>query len=246
MKPLNRIALLAGSALIAAAATGCSSSTSAPAASGPASTDVSTAASGTSGTATSGTSDGGTTTPTSDASTGAASSPRSTTAATGGSTTSSGIPALCDNAKLNATLAPAGAGQKASVYVIAVKNVGPACDIDYLPFVWITAGQSSSPAQTQPLIENGLGGGPNIIAPGQTFYAGIDLDPQSASNAVSGYTYLEVTANPTKDSSGKDVQDLRLPAPAKVAGAKLGTYNRDEATAIKQIAYASVPQQSQH
>ncbi|MEY9858384.1 hypothetical protein ABH935_003999 [Catenulispora sp. GAS73] len=245
MKALNRIALLAGGALIAAAATGCSSSTSKPVASAPAATDASTTASGTPGAATTAAS-GGTTTPATDASTGSASSSPSATAATGSSTDHGGTPAVCDNAKLNATLAPAGAGQKASVHVIAVKNTGPACDIDYLPFVWITAGQNSSPPQAQPLIENGLGGGPHIIAPGQTLYSGIDLDPQSASNAVPGYTYLEVTANPTKDSSGKDVQDLKLPAPAKVAGAKLGTYNADEATAIKQIAFASVPQQSQH
>jgi hypothetical protein len=237
VKALNRIVLLAGGALIAAAATGCSSSTSNSAASGPPTTGASSAT----------TSDAGGTA-TSSAPNAPSSSDATTpsTAATGSSTAAGGAPAVCDNAKLNASLAPAGAGQKASVYVITVKNVGPACDVDYLPYVWITGGPTGSPAQTRPLIENGLGGGPNIIASGETFYAGIDLNPQSASNAVAGYTYLEVTANPTKDSTGKDVQDLKLPAPAKVAGAKLGTYNRDKATAIKQIAFASVPEESQH
>lgn len=221
-----------------AAAAGCSSSTANSAASDPATSGTSAvaapsdASSSATSSAPSASASSGTTAPASSAST--------------GSTAPGGAPAVCDNAKLNASLVPPDSGQKASVYVIAVKNTGPACDIDYLPYVWITAGQNSSPEQTRPLIENGLGGGPHIIASGQTMYAGIDLNPQSASDAVAGYTSLAVTANPTPDSSGKDVQDLRLPAPAKVAGAKLGTYNSDKATAIKQIAFASVPEESQH
>jgi len=234
VKALNRIALLAGGALVAASATGCSSSTSAPAASGQATTDASTVAAS------------GTTTPTSDASTGQVSSAASTTAGTSSSTDPNGFPPPCDNAKLNISLAPAGDGQKASVYLITVKNAGPSCDIGFLPYVSITAGQHSSPPKVKPLIENGLGGAGDFIAPGQTQYAGIDLDPQSASNAVAGYTSLEVTASYTQQSTSKDVRDLMLPAPAKVAGAKLGTYSKTKAAALKAMTYGSVPEDSQY
>ena len=148
----------------------------------------------------------------------------------------------CDNSKLTASLAPRTASQKSSVYVIAVKNTGSICDINYLPYVWITAGPAGNPPQARPLIPDGLGGGPNPIEAGQTFYAAIDLDPQSASGAIDGYTYLEVTADPERNTSGKDVQDLQLPAPAKVSGAQLGTYTGDVASAIQGISGASVPE----
>jgi hypothetical protein len=156
----------------------------------------------------------------------------------------SGFPAGCDNAKLNASLAPPIAGQKPSVQVMAVKNTGPACTLySYLPYVWITAGPTGTPSQTRPLIPDGLGGAPMTMAPGQTLYAAIDLNPDSGTNAVGVYTYLEVTANPTPNTSGKDVQDLRLPAPAKVGTAKMGLYETDIASAIKSTANATIPEQ---
>jgi hypothetical protein len=127
--------------------------------------------------------------------------------------------------------------------VIAVKNTGAACNLQYLPYVWITAGPGGGPEQTRPLIPSGLGGGPNIIAAGATQYAAIDLNPGNASNAVAGYTYLAVTANPTPNTSGKDVQDLQLPAPAKVAKAKLGLYRANPAEAISSAESADMPEQ---
>lgn len=203
MKPLHRIALLAGGALVAAAATGCSSSAAQPAASGP-------ATSGTSSTATaSGTSD------TSDAATSSApdvaSSSTSATATTAPSRTAtspgSKVPStgasstgpdsflpLCDNAKLVTSLAPAG-------------------------------------------------GRGNVIDAGQTLYAGIDLDPHSASNAVAGYTTLEVIPNRVAGAGDKGARALQLPAPAKVADAQLGTYSRDIAGALRAMTYASIPEE---
>ncbi|GAA2028754.1 hypothetical protein GCM10009839_30010 [Catenulispora yoronensis] len=170
-----------------------------------------------------------------------ASSPSGKSSSKAGS--AAGIPAACDNAKLNASLAPAIAGQKASVQVIAVKNTGADCELQYLPYVWITAGPGGGPEQTRPLIPSGLGGGPLIIKSGATQYAAIDLNPGNASNAVDGYTYLSVTANPTPDTSGKDVQDLKLPAPAKVAKAKLGLYLDKPADAISSAESADTPEQ---
>ncbi|NUR24642.1 MAG: hypothetical protein HOV83_02110 [Catenulispora sp.] len=124
-----------------------------------------------------------------------------------------------------------------------MKNTGAACNLQYLPYVWITAGPGGGPEQTRPLIPSGLGGGPNIIAAGQTQYAAIDLNPGNASNAVAGYTYLAVTANPTPNTSGKDVQDLKLPAPAKVGKAKLGLYRGTVADTVSSAESADTPEQ---
>lgn len=112
-----------------------------------------------------------------------------------------------------------------------------------MPYVWITAGAGGGPEQTRPLVPTGLGGAPMVLAAGQTKYAAIDLNPDSAANAVAGYTTLSVTANPTPDTSGKDVQDLKLPAPAKVANAKLGLYNDNPADAIRIAETATAPEQ---
>jgi hypothetical protein len=114
---------------------------------------------------------------------------------------------------------------------------------DFLPYVWITAGQASSPARIEPLVENGLGGRGNVIDAGQTLYAGIDLDPHSASNAVAGYTTLEVIPNRIAGAGDKGARALQLPAPAKVADAQLGTYSRDIAGALKAMTYASIPEE---
>ncbi|MFD0637503.1 hypothetical protein ACFQ9X_43970 [Catenulispora yoronensis] len=252
---MNRLqyALLAGSALVALTATGCSSNTAKPAAQQPAASgspagatpSVTSSASGTTGTA--GTASSSLSSA-SGASSGTSSSPSAKSASSPSGKSSSkagsaGIPAACDNAKLNASLAPAIAGQKASVQVIAVKNTGADCELQYLPYVWITAGPGGGPEQTRPLIPSGLGGGPLIIKSGATQYAAIDLNPGNASNAVDGYTYLSVTANPTPDTSGKDVQDLKLPAPAKVAKAKLGLYLDKPADAISSAESADTPEQ---
>jgi hypothetical protein len=130
------------------------------------------------------------------------------------------------------------------VQVIAVKNTGARCTLySYMPYVWITAGASGAPEQTRPLVLSGLGGAPMVMAAGQTKYAAIDLDPDSSPNAVAGYTTLAVTANPTPDTSGKDVQELRLPATAKVAKAKLGLYNDNPADAIRVAESADSPEQ---
>jgi len=111
-----------------------------------------------------------------------------------------------------------------------------------MPYVWITAG-AGGPEQTRPLVLSGLGGAPMVMATGRTKYAAIDLDPDSAANAVAGYTTLSITANPTPDTSGKDVQELQLPAPAKVAKAKLGIYNDNPADAIRIAEMATTPEQ---
>ncbi|GAA1996273.1 hypothetical protein [Catenulispora subtropica] len=237
-------ALLTGSALVALTVAGCSSNTSKPAAQQPpASTSTTAAASGTpSTTGTTAPSTGGTATSGAPAGSGKSSSPASKPSGKA-SSAPAGTPADCDNAKLNASLAPRTSTQKASVHVIAVKNTGAACTLQYLPYVWITAGPGGGPEQTRPLIPSGLGGGPNILAAGATQYAAIDLNPGNASNAVDGYTYLAVTANPTPNTSGKDVQDLKLPAPAKVAKAKLGMYLASPAEAISSAEGADTPEQ---
>jgi hypothetical protein len=72
------------------------------------------------------------------------------------------------------------------------------------------------------------------MAANQTLYAALDLDPDSAANAVTGYSDLEVTANPARYARPDDhVQILRLPSSAEVSQqAKLGPYTADPASAI--------------
>lgn len=207
MKPLHRIALLAGGALVAAAATGCSSSAAQPAASGPATSGISSTAtvsdtSDTSDAATSSAPDVASSSASATATTApsrTATSPGSKVPSTGASSTGpDSFPPLCDNAKLDTSLAPAGGG---------------------------------------------LGGRGNVIDAGQTLYAGIDLDPHSASNAVAGYTTLEVIPNRVAGAGDKGARALQLPAPAKVADAQLGTYSRDIAGALRAMTYASIPEE---
>jgi hypothetical protein len=216
-------AFLGAAALVALAATGCASS---PSSNGKSATSFASSPAS----------------PSSPSSPASASSPSNLS---GKATTSApaGPSEACGNAVLNASLAPPTTGRKQSVYVIAVKNTGPACDVNYLPYVWITPGPDGGPEQTRPLVPSGLGGGPNIIATGQTLYAAIDLNPGDAPDAVDGYTFLAVTANPTPDTSGKDVQELKLPAPAKVSKAKLGLYTTDPAKAVTQAEFADTPEQ---
>jgi hypothetical protein len=253
MNGLHRITILAGGVLVAVAATGCNTSTSKSAASGPATSSAN--VSSTPGAATTApsaapsTAASGTTAPAGGTSTGTASAPSttapnggSTTAPNGGSTTAP-APAACDNAKLNASLAPAGPEQKASVYVIAVKNVGPTCKVKPLPYLWITSGPDNNPQQTRPLIPEADPTKQLVILSDTTLYAAIDLDPKSASSAVPGYTFLEVTANPTPNTSGKDVQGVKLPAPAQVSSAMLSMYANNPTSAINQIQYATTPEQ---
>ncbi|NUP49376.1 MAG: hypothetical protein HOW97_19020 [Catenulispora sp.] len=242
-------ALLAGGTLVALTATGCSSKASQAAGQPPASSAASTGATGTApsaATSISATTGGSQASSASSGGSSASSSASSKPSAPSSSKSSSaagGTVADCDNAKLNASIEARTSGQKPSVYIIAVKNTGAACNLQYLPYVWITPGPNGGPEQTRPLIPSGLGGGPNIIAPDESQYAAIDLNPSGAADAVDGYTYLAVTANPTPNTSGKDVQDLKLPAPVKVAKAKLGLYMKSPAESLDSAEKADTPEQ---
>lgn len=252
---MNRLqyALLAGGTLVALTATGCSSKASKPAASQPPASSA--AAAGATSTAPSAVTSISATTGDSQASSapssassassasGSASSKPSAPSSSKSSSGAGGTSADCDNAKLNASIEARTSGQKPSVYIIAVKNTGTACNLQYLPYVWITPGPNGGPEQTRPLTPSGLGGGPNIIAPDETQYAAIDLNPSGAADAVPGYTYLAVTANPTPNTSGKDVQELPLPAPVKVAKAKLGLYMKSPAESLDSAEKADTPEQ---
>ncbi|WP_194895584.1 hypothetical protein [Catenulispora pinisilvae] len=254
MNALNRIALLAGGALVAVAATGCSSSTKSAAA-GPATSPTN--ASGTTAAASTSasvpnTTAGSTSAPTGgSASTppGAGNTPPSANNGVnggevgGGSTTAPAAntppPAACDNAKLNASLAPSMPGQKSSVFVIAVKNAGSTCTLGPIPYVWITKSPTDVSDETRPLIPSVDTGKKNIILSGTTLYAAIDLLPGNLASTTGNYGDLAVTANPTPDSSGKDVQDVVIPAGSAAGGAKLGVYALNPTSAVNQIQYAT-------
>lgn len=247
MNRRNSIALLAGSALVAIAATGCSSNAAKPTASGPAAgTSASSGSPG--GTPSSGTAPASDSAPAPAGGTSSAPNAGAPSSAPAGNVTTAPAAApvshpVCANADLNASLASAVSGQKSSVAVIAVKNAGPTCTTKPIPYVWISAGPGNGPEQTRPLIPSTDPSKQLTILSGTTIYAAIDLNPNSAGNAVAGYTFLDVTANPTRDTSGKDVQDLKLPAPAGVAGAMLSVYADTPSLAISQIQYATTAEQ---
>lgn len=249
MNALNRIALLAGGALVIASATGCSSATKAAVSGASATTPTNTSGAPAAPVTVTVSAPGqasSTGAPAGGASTAPAANP-SSTAADGGSTTAppaaapTGHPA-CDNSKLNAALAPAGSGQKPSVAVIAVTNTGPTCTVKPLPYLWIVTSPTDASTQTRPLVPETDPAKQLIILSDTTLYAAIDLNPSSAANAAGSYGYLEVTANPTPNTSGKDVQDVRLPAPAGVSNAMLGIYTTNPSSAIDQIQYATTPE----
>ena len=171
---------------------------------------------------------------------------RSSSPAPGGATTApSSAPAghpACDNARLNASLAPSVSGQKSSVFVIAVKNAGPTCTLGPLPYVWITKSPTDVSEEARPLVPGVDTGKKNIILSGTTLYAAIDLLPGPLATTTGNYGALEVTANPTPDTSGKDVQDVVLPGSTAAGGAKLGVYATNPSLAIDQIQYATTPE----
>ena len=127
--------------------------------------------------------------------------------------------------------------------MIAVKNAGPTCAVGPIPYVWIVTSPTDVSNETRPLIPSVDTSAKNIILSSTTVYAAIDLNPGSKADAPDGYGYLEVTANPTKDTGGKDVQDVRLFEPSKVANAKLGVWADNPSLAISSIQYATTPEQ---
>jgi hypothetical protein len=253
MNALNRIALLAGGALVAAAATGCSSSAK-PAASGPASNPPSTTATSaanapsTTGASAPNTAAGGTSALAGGSTTAPVADPQSSTAANGGSSTApdAAPPAshpVCDNAKLNASLWQ-DKGQPPTNPIIAVKNTGPTCMINPIPYVWIVKSPTDASDELRPLVPGGTPGTAKLqtFLSGTTLYAALDLAPNSAPDTTTGYGYLEVTANPTKDSSGKDVQDLQLTVTMNVSGPKLGVYATNPSNALNALQYSNTPE----
>lgn len=250
MNRLNSIALLAGGALVAVAATGCASNSPKPTASGPASTTTAAPSAGTpsapggapssaaGGASSSAPAGGSSTAPNADAS--------SSPAPAGGTTAPAAAPVdhpVCKNADLNVSLAPAVDGQKSSVFVIAVKNVGPTCTVGPIPYVWITKSPTDASDETRPLIPSVEPGKKNIILTGTTVYSAIDLLPDSLATTTGTYGDLAVTANPSPDTTGKDVQDVVLPGSMAEGGAKLGVYANNPSLAISQIQYATTPEQ---
>ncbi|MEZ0108086.1 hypothetical protein ABH920_002084 [Catenulispora sp. EB89] len=262
MNRLNSIALLAGGALVAVAATGCASSAAKPAASGPAATSSS-AASGAPSTAassapggasSSGAAGGSTSAPAGDSTTAPAAASSSAGGTSGGNSGGTGVNggavpsappvshAACGNANVNVSLAPAVSGQKSSVFVIAVKNTGATCTLGPIPYVWITKSPTDASDQTRPLIPSVDTGKKNVILSGTTLYAAIDMLPGALATTTGNYGDLAVTANPTPSTSGKDVQDVVLPASTAEGNAMLGVYALTPASAISQIQYATTPE----
>ncbi|MBS2534312.1 hypothetical protein KGQ20_16190 [Catenulispora sp. NF23] len=254
MNALNRIALLAGGALVAVAATGCSSSTKSAGA-GPATSPTN--ASGTTAAASTSASVPNTTAGSTSAPAGGSAStppaagntPPSTNSGVNGGEVGNGSttapaantppPAACQNASLNASLAPSIPGQKSSVFVIAVKNTGQTCTLGPIPYVWITKSPTDVSDEARPLIPGVDTGKKNIILSGTTLYAAIDLLPGNLASTTGNYGDLAVTANPTPNTSGKDVQDVVIPAGSAEGNAKLGVYALNPASAINQIQYAT-------
>ncbi|WP_194911352.1 hypothetical protein [Catenulispora rubra] len=253
MNRLNSIALLAGGALVAVAATGCSSSAAKPAASGPAATSSSatsgapsTVATPAPGGASSSAAAGGTTSTPAAAPSSAGDNSGNGGNNGGGPTTAPAAAPVshpaCANATVNVSLAPAVSGQKSSVFVIAVKNTGATCTLGPIPYVWITKSPTDASDETRPLIPGVDTGKKNVILSGTTLYAAIDLLPGALATTTGNYGDLAVTANPTPDTSGKDVQDVPLPASSAEGGAKLSVYALSPASAIDQIQYATTPE----
>lgn len=170
----------------------------------------------------------------------------SSAAPAGGTTAPAAAPVthpVCANADLNVSLAPAVDGQKSSIFVIAVKNVGPTCTVGPIPYVWITKSPTDASDETRPLIPSVDTGKKNLIISGTTVYAAIDLLPDSLATTTGNYGDLAVTANPSPDTTGKDVQDVVLPGSMAEGGAKLGVYANNPNLAISQIQYATTPEQ---
>jgi len=243
---------------VAVAATGCASSAAKPAASGPAATSSSaasgapsTAASSAPGGASSSGAAGGSTSAPAGGSTTAPAAASSSAGGTSGGTGVNGgaVPsappvshAACGNANVNVSLAPAVSGQKSSVFVIAVKNTGATCTLGPIPYVWITKSPTDASDQTRPLIPSVDAGKKNVILSGTTLYAAIDMLPGALATTTGSYGDLAVTANPTPNTSGKDVQDVVLPASTAEGNAMLGVYALTPASAISQIQYATTPE----
>jgi len=241
MNRLNSIALLAGGVLVAVAATGCASSAKSAAA-GPAAGSPASGAPSTGSTSAPG---GAPSTGSAGASSSAPASGSSSSAAPGGSSTAPAAPVshpVCDNAKLNASLYQ-DQGQPPTNPVIAVKNAGPTCLINPIPYVWIVKSPTDASGELRPLVPGGTPGTAKLqtFLSGTTLYAALDLDPNSASDTA-GYGYLEVTANPTKDTSGKDVQDVQLTTTMNVSGPKLGVYANNPSLALNALQYSNTPE----
>jgi hypothetical protein len=242
MNRQNSIALLAGGVLVAVAATGCASSAK-PAASGPAASSSTASGAPTSGTTSA--PGGAPSTGSAGASSSAPNAGSSSNAAPGGSSTAPAAPVshpVCDNAKLNASLYQ-DQGQPPTNPVIAVKNTGPTCMINPIPYVWIVKSPTDASGELRPLVPGGTPGTAKLqtFLSGTTLYAALDLDPNSASDTA-GYSYLEVTANPTKDTSGKDVQDVQLTTTMNVSGPKLGVYANNPSLALNALQYSNTPE----
>lgn len=235
MNRLNSIALLAGGILVAVAATGCASGAK-PAAAGPAADSSTAAGAPSSGAPYSGTAGASSSAPAG----GSSSAPNA-----GSSSSAPAAPVshpVCDNAKLNASLYQ-DQGQPPTNPVVAVKNTGPTCMINPIPYVWIVKSPTDASDELRPLVPGGTSGSAKLqtFLSGTTLYAALDLDPNAAADTA-GYGYLEVTANPTKDSSGKDVQDVRLATTMNVSGPKLGVYANNPSLALKALQYSTTPE----
>jgi hypothetical protein len=232
MNRLNSIALLAGGVLVAVAATGCASNSPKIAASGPVANTSASNAPSTGGTS----APGGA--PSSDSA--GASSPAPAGGAPSAATVSHPV---CDNAKLNASLWQ-DKGQPPTNPIIAVKNTGPTCMINPIPYLWIVKSPTDASDELRPLVPGGAPGSAKLqtFLSGTTLYAAVDLAPNSSPDASTGYSYLAVTANPTKDSSGKDVQELQLPTTINVSGPKLGVYATNPSNALGALQYSNTPE----
>ena len=189
MNRLNSIALLAGGALVAVAATGCSSNPAKSAAAGPAA--GSSSAPGAPGTSTTSmpsapgsASSSSASAPPGGASSSAAGAPSTGAPAAGGATTAASAPPVshpaCDNAQLNASLAQ-GDGQSPAIAVIAVKNTGPTCLINPIPYVWIVKSPTDPSDELRPLVPGGTPGTAKLqtILTNTTLYAAVDVNPNS-------------------------------------------------------------------
>ena len=109
--------------------------------------------------------------------------------------------------------------------------------------MWITKSPTDASDETRPLIPGVDSAKKNVILSGTSLYAAIDLLPGALAETTGNYGDLAVTANPSRNTTDKDVQDVVLPGPMPAGGAKLGVYATDPNQAISQIQYATTPEQ---
>lgn len=123
---------------------------------------------------------------------------------------------LCRAGQLTVTAAPV--SQPLNHLLITAKNTsGTACDLGIIGLVTFDG-------RVRATTPDGLGGGPNILRPGQSNYEGVALDQQDAPGQGSDTSYLTV-----KLDSG---DTLRIPVKAHVHAPRISVWQPSAADAL--------------